>query len=292
MQRFGGGSDSLLKDDRHDTPAGPLDEKGLRSSETVAVDPDPPRGVVPSHRRVALPNDQPGGAARDFRRGGGAGLDRGRPLGALGAARTDLERSLAFYASVFGMAVIRHEENAAACPITCNGEYATPWSKTMVGYDYEDASYCLELTYNYGVHAYAPGGGLREIGRIAVADPAAAAAAARGGVRGRGARRAGRRRRRGGPRREPRRRRRRPGRLPLRSRAARRRARRALRQRDAPRARPRRGRAVVRDVLGMRSLDATAAGGASRARGARARRGARVGGCDEHARGRALRPSG
>ena len=91
---------------------------------------------------------------------------------------TDLERSLAFYSAVFGMRVIRHEEHAAACPITCNGAYATPWSKTMVGYDYEDASYCLELTYNYGVHEYARGGGLREIA-IAVPDPAAAAAAAR-----------------------------------------------------------------------------------------------------------------
>ena len=56
---------------------------------------------------------------------------------------TDLERSLAFYASVFGMAVIRHEENAAACPITCNGDYATPWSKTMVGYAADDAELML-----------------------------------------------------------------------------------------------------------------------------------------------------
>ena len=56
---------------------------------------------------------------------------------------TDLERSLDFYAAVFGMRVIRHEENAAACPITCNGDYATPWSKTMVGYAADDAELML-----------------------------------------------------------------------------------------------------------------------------------------------------
>jgi hypothetical protein len=34
---------------------------------------------------------------------------------------------------VFGMRVIRHEENDAPCPITCNGEFQAAWSKTMIG---------------------------------------------------------------------------------------------------------------------------------------------------------------
>ncbi|CAK0888340.1 unnamed protein product [Prorocentrum cordatum] len=75
----------------------------------------------------------------------------------------DLRRSLDFYRQVFGMRVLRHEENPEACPITCNGRYQTAWSKTMVGYGTEDVSYALELTYNYGVTSYAPGEALEAI---------------------------------------------------------------------------------------------------------------------------------
>ena len=39
------------------------------------------------------------------------------------------------------MKVLRHEENDEPCPLTCNGVFDTPWSKTMVGYGPEDTSY-------------------------------------------------------------------------------------------------------------------------------------------------------
>ena len=55
--------------------------------------------------------------------------------------------------AVLQMRVIRHEENLAPCPITCNGQSQTAWSKTMVGYDTEDKSYALEITYNYGAYS-------------------------------------------------------------------------------------------------------------------------------------------
>jgi len=55
---------------------------------------------------------------------------------------------------------LRHEENPEACPISCNGDYAVPWSKTMVGTRPEDEAYALEVTYNYGVDGYERGTGL------------------------------------------------------------------------------------------------------------------------------------
>jgi lactoylglutathione lyase len=74
---------------------------------------------------------------------------------------SSLEETVAFTTDVLGMKVLRHEENAEPCPLTCNGVYNTPWSKTMVGYGPEDGSYALELTYNYGIEKYEPGEGLR-----------------------------------------------------------------------------------------------------------------------------------
>ena len=56
--------------------------------------------------------------------------------------------------------MLRHEENPAACPITCNGDYPVPWSKTMVGSKPENEAYALEITYNYGVEGYSRGTGL------------------------------------------------------------------------------------------------------------------------------------
>ena len=64
---------------------------------------------------------------------------------------SSLEKTLAFMTDVLGMKVLRHEENDEPCPLTCNGVFDTPWSKTMVGYGPEDTSYALELTYNYGI---------------------------------------------------------------------------------------------------------------------------------------------
>mmetsp|Transcript_88617 Transcript_88617/g.264328 ORF Transcript_88617/g.264328 Transcript_88617/m.264328 type:complete len:386 (+) Transcript_88617:236-1393(+) len=43
----------------------------------------------------------------------------------------------------------------------------------MVGYDFEDKAYCMELTYNYGLDSYTAGTGLREFG-LYVPDVAAA----------------------------------------------------------------------------------------------------------------------
>jgi len=61
----------------------------------------------------------------------------------------DLEKTLNFLKTVFGMKVLRHEENNTPCQISCNGPYNNAWSKTMIGYEKEDVSYCLEVTYNY-----------------------------------------------------------------------------------------------------------------------------------------------
>ena len=74
---------------------------------------------------------------------------------------SSLEETLAFTTDVLNMTVLRHEENAEPCPLTCNGVFDTPWSKTMVGYGPEDSHYALELTYNYGIAAYERGAGLQ-----------------------------------------------------------------------------------------------------------------------------------
>lgn len=74
---------------------------------------------------------------------------------------SDLSETVAFTTDVLGMKVLRHEENAEPCPLTCNGVFDTPWSKTMVGYGPEDSAYALELTYNYGIESYDKGGGLQ-----------------------------------------------------------------------------------------------------------------------------------
>lgn len=75
------------------------------------------------------------------------------------------------------MRVIRHEENDKPCPITCNGDSPTAWSKTMIGYETEDKAYCFEVTYNYGVDSYKVGTGLASFS-LAVDDVQAAVAAA------------------------------------------------------------------------------------------------------------------
>lgn len=90
---------------------------------------------------------------------------------------SDLRPTLEFVEKVFGMKVIRHEENAEPCGIGCNGNYNTPWSKTMVGYDLEDKFFCLEVTYNYGITSYQAGTGLAEF-LIGVEDLSKAVAAA------------------------------------------------------------------------------------------------------------------
>jgi catechol 2,3-dioxygenase-like lactoylglutathione lyase family enzyme len=90
----------------------------------------------------------------------------------------DLLTTLSFLAEL-GFRVLRHEENEQACPISCNGAFENPWSKTMVGTLTEDKAYALELTYNYGVAQYDSGRhrSLVNFG-VVVADPSAISQAA------------------------------------------------------------------------------------------------------------------
>lgn len=90
---------------------------------------------------------------------------------------TDVKANLRFFTRIFGMKVLRHEEFEKPCAITCNGEFDTPWSKTMIGYGPEDESFCLELTYNYGVDNYEVGTGLTHVA-VAVENPEEALEAA------------------------------------------------------------------------------------------------------------------
>src|SRR5687767_2820062 len=55
----------------------------------------------------------------------------------------DLQRSLDFYTRVMGMRLLRQSENK---------EYK--YTLAFVGYDEEDRSAVLELTYNWGVEKY------------------------------------------------------------------------------------------------------------------------------------------
>jgi len=93
---------------------------------------------------------------------------------------SNLQPALQFFDKVLGLCVLRHEENAKPCDITCNGSCRTAWSKTMMGYKgrEEDFAYALEVTYNYGVEGYEKGSGLQKMG-IFVADVDAALAASK-----------------------------------------------------------------------------------------------------------------
>ncbi|KAI3658887.1 hypothetical protein MP638_003130 [Amoeboaphelidium occidentale] len=62
-----------------------------------------------------------------------------------------------FYVGLLGMKVLRHEEFAKECDAQCNGPFARPWSKTMVGYGPEDECFVLELAFNYGITSYKKG---------------------------------------------------------------------------------------------------------------------------------------
>ncbi|CAH1154183.1 unnamed protein product [Phaedon cochleariae] len=69
----------------------------------------------------------------------------------------DRKETMRFYRDILGMKVLRHEEFTDGCEAACNGPYANRWSKTMVGYGPEDNHFVVELTYNYGIHAYEKG---------------------------------------------------------------------------------------------------------------------------------------
>jgi lactoylglutathione lyase len=69
----------------------------------------------------------------------------------------DLQRSVKFYTEVLGMKLLRTTDRPEQ-----------KYSLAFVGYDAEDRSAVLELTYNYGVERYDLGGAF---GHIAIGVP-------------------------------------------------------------------------------------------------------------------------
>ncbi|CAF4529035.1 unnamed protein product [Rotaria socialis] len=59
-----------------------------------------------------------------------------------------------FFCDILGMKILRHEEMDFACAAQCNGDFVSPWSKTMVGYGNENSVFVFELNYNYDVEGY------------------------------------------------------------------------------------------------------------------------------------------
>ena len=82
----------------------------------------------------------------------------------------DLQRSVRFYTETLGMKLLRTTDRPEQ-----------KYSLAFVGYDNEDKTAVLELTYNYGVEKYEMGGAF---GHIAVGVPDVAGACAK--VRGAG----------------------------------------------------------------------------------------------------------
>jgi len=74
----------------------------------------------------------------------------------------DLQRSVKFYTEVLGMKLLRSTDRPEQ-----------KYSLAFVGYDAEDRSAVLELTYNYGVERYDLGSAY---GHVAIAVPDAAQA--------------------------------------------------------------------------------------------------------------------
>jgi catechol 2,3-dioxygenase-like lactoylglutathione lyase family enzyme len=52
------------------------------------------------------------------------------------------------------MKILRHEEMDSGCSAQCNGNFDSPWSKTVVSYGDEHSFFALELNYNYDVQGY------------------------------------------------------------------------------------------------------------------------------------------
>ena len=80
----------------------------------------------------------------------------------------DLQRSVRFYTDVLGMKLLRTTDRPEQ-----------KYSLAFVGYDTEERSAVLELTYNYGVDRYDLGGAFGHIA-IGVPDVAGACAKVRG----------------------------------------------------------------------------------------------------------------
>ena len=80
----------------------------------------------------------------------------------------DLQRSVRFYTELLGMKLLRTTDRPEQ-----------KYSLAFVGYESEDKSAVLELTYNYGVEKYEMGGAFGHIA-IGVPDVAGACAKVRG----------------------------------------------------------------------------------------------------------------
>ena len=80
----------------------------------------------------------------------------------------DLQRSVKFYTEVLGMKLLRTTDRPEQ-----------KYSLAFVGYDNEEKTAVLELTYNYGVEKYEMGGAFGHIA-IGVPDVAGACAKVRG----------------------------------------------------------------------------------------------------------------
>jgi lactoylglutathione lyase len=80
----------------------------------------------------------------------------------------DLQRSVRFYTEVLGMKLLRTTERPEQ-----------KYSLAFVGYDTEERSAVIELTYNYGVERYEMGGAFGHIA-IGVPDVTGACAKVRG----------------------------------------------------------------------------------------------------------------
>jgi lactoylglutathione lyase len=80
----------------------------------------------------------------------------------------DLQRSVKFYTETLGMKLLRTTDRPDQ-----------KYSLAFVGYDNEDRTAVLELTYNYGVERYEIGGAFGHIA-IGVPDVAGACAKVRG----------------------------------------------------------------------------------------------------------------
>ena len=80
----------------------------------------------------------------------------------------ELQRSIDFYTKVLGMKLLRTTDRPDQ-----------KYSLAFVGYDNEDRTAVLELTYNYGVERYEMGGAFGHIA-IGVPDVAGACAKVRG----------------------------------------------------------------------------------------------------------------
>jgi catechol 2,3-dioxygenase-like lactoylglutathione lyase family enzyme len=67
---------------------------------------------------------------------------------------TDRLATKNFVCNILGMKILRHEEMDSGCAAQCNGDFQSPWSKTMAGYGHENSHFVLELNYNYDVEGY------------------------------------------------------------------------------------------------------------------------------------------